>query len=215
MIFQDKIAVIVAGGRSLAGFDFDQMRRDDVRVMAVKGSIFDLPWAACGFGLDTPRYEEWRERLAAEVTMPVYWAVPEPGAATMIAQKPACVRFVKRHPGVGLSRSPGEVYSGGSSGFGSLGMVYALGPPRGVILLGFDYRGEEKDGPVHHNEQHYIRPRKHSNGNWATWAAAFNVIAPRLKAAGVRVVNAFPESAINCFEKADTYAEAVARFYRV
>src|SRR5262249_22760879 len=72
--WDDKPVAIVGGGPSLMNFDFNEVRGE--HVLAVKGSIFDIPWADAGFGLDMPRYNEWRERLAG-LHARIYWAVPE------------------------------------------------------------------------------------------------------------------------------------------
>ena len=46
--WDDKPVAVVAGGPSLVDFDFEQLR--GAHVLAVKGSMFDIPWADAGFG---------------------------------------------------------------------------------------------------------------------------------------------------------------------
>ena len=41
------------GGPSLIDFDFEQLR--GATILAVKGSIFNIPWADAGFGMDMVR----------------------------------------------------------------------------------------------------------------------------------------------------------------
>lgn len=209
--FASNTVVLLGGGKSLTGYDFNALNRDGVSVMAVKGSIFDLPWAACGFGLDKPRFIEWRERLATEVKMPVFWAV---GSLTdqELQPKPDCVTFIKRDSGVGLSHDVELNYGGGSSGFGALGLAYALGATR-IVLAGYDYSGGGVQ--VHHNDAHYIRARNHDEVNWQVWAKAFGEVAPLLMLRGVHVVNANPVSGISAFPKLENIDGALASFHRV
>jgi hypothetical protein len=194
--------VVVGGGPALVGFDFNRLR--PFNVVAVKGCIFDIPWARCGYGLDMPRFFEWKERLCTEVTMPVFWSVPVEGDPRLWP-KPPHIHYVHRLSGVGFSRDWRENYGGGSSGFGALGLSVALragmaGKP--VCLLGFEYRGDGRGGvPIHHNPAHYKKRRYQNDNNWLKWAEHFSVLAPRFTGLGVDVINASATSAITAFPR--------------
>ena len=216
--WDDKPVAIVAGGPSLAGFDFERLRAIGCHVLAVKGSIFDLPWADAGFGIDRPRLVEWWDRFDTEVTMPIYYGLDPDWLATVNRRLPRTMIALKRLRGNALPENDGEVYSGGTSGFGAFGII-KLKRARRVVAFGYDYGGappvvEEKvskrgrvlrrEVPAkgwRHNDKHYIRPRSQSAQQWTEWAAVYDEIAPPLATAGVEVVNASPHSNVTAFPR--------------
>lgn len=210
----DKPIAVVAGGRSLVGYDLTRLR-GRAYVMAVKASIFDLPWADAGFGIDTPRLLEWADMLR-DTTMQVYWATPD---TLPYELKPIpCITYLRRYKHSGLPRSPGEVAGGGSSGYGALSIVWHKirhqGMGRTIILFGFDYRMAKQEAPFRRNDQYYSRPRRQNPKYWQGWADNFAVIAADFERAGVRVINASPESTIDAFprvtiEEAEKYLAGV------
>jgi hypothetical protein len=195
--WDDKPVAVVAGGPSLIGFDFEQLR--GAHVLAVKGAIFDIPWADAGFGLDMPRYTEWRDKLAG-VRARVYWAVPEDQLARTGAPPSKNITFLKRLNGENISADPGEVYGGGTSVFADI-QICLHKRARDIMLFGFDYDGEYENGSFRHNDRHYEKRRAQNVFNWQAWANHFNVYVPYLRKHGVTVRNACPSSAIRCFQK--------------
>lgn len=205
--WDDKPVVIVAGGKSLDRFDWDRLR--PFHVLAVKATIFDIPWATAGFGLDVPRLQEWTEKMKS-VTMPVYWAVP-PEMMDDVPDLP-CMRYLRRRSDrVGISESPDMIFAGATSGYGAL-QVPLLKRANVCVLLGYDYNGpysvgvrphlrSEQVRPFHHNEQHYQRKRKQFRQNWSAWAMHFNAFLIQNVRSRMRVINASPNSAITAFEK--------------
>ncbi|HEV8503717.1 MAG TPA: hypothetical protein VGR63_19250 [Casimicrobiaceae bacterium] len=173
---------IVGGGPSLIDFDFERLR--GATILAVKGSLFSIPWADAGFGMDMIRYGEWRDRLAGLPTR-VYWAAHD---GQLDPAPPRNVTFLHRREGRAVSDDPGVVYSGGTSGFGAL-QIALLKRAKRIVLFGFDYGGAGESDPR--------RAR-----SWLIWAEQFRVFVPYLTAAGVNIVNACPHSAIPCFQKA-------------
>lgn len=208
----DLPVAVVGGGQSLVGFDFERLR-GHARVVAVKGCIFDLPWADCGAGADFPRLESWLGKLNA-VTMPVYWGINEPQWKQKNPPKPPCITFVRQEYGNDLSVDPSFTYRGGTSGFHALNVAVLKGMsrPRDIFLFGFDYRSGS--GQYHHNEQHYNEERPQSVVQWKTWAQGYAGTLLKLKALNMRVFNASPESTITCFEKM-TPDEAVQHILRL
>ena len=199
--WNDRAVAVVAGGRSLVGFDFEKLR--GAHVLAVKASIFDIPWADAGFGLDMPRFAEWRQKLA-QSPMRIYWAVPHDQLAKTGPPPSRNVTFVKRLTGEGISDYPGEIYGGGTSGFGALQICFHK-RAKTIVLFGFDCRGDyqtaNSGGDFRHNDQHYQKRRAQNEANWEAWARHFEVYVPFLNRNGITVVNACPESAIPCFQK--------------
>jgi hypothetical protein len=97
-----------------------------------------------------------------------------------------------------LFDEPGVIGSGGNSGFQALNLAAQFGAAR-VLLIGFDMHsgngvhwygrnvGRDMRNPIDHN---YLR-----------WRAAFNKQSRVLRAMGIEVVNASPDSALVCFER--------------
>jgi hypothetical protein len=187
---------VVGGGPSLKGFDFEALR--GATVLAVKGTIFDIPWADAGFGLDTPRYSEWRDRLE-RLPGRVYWAVAESQLAK-VGPPPRNVVFLKRFDGERLSDDPGVIYSGGTSGFGAL-QVCLHKRARRIVLFGYDYEGNyDSLFGFRHNDRFYNKKRRQSYANWRNWAANFRAFKA-VEERGIEVVNACPDSQIESFRK--------------
>lgn len=194
--FDDAPVAIIAGGRSLDHFNFLNLR-GLCHVIAVKGSIFDLPWADCGVGSDFPRLEEWCSKLES-VSMPVYWPIIERLWVNSKLKKPDCLTFLHKLDGFKISENPAEAYAGGTSGFVALNIA-VLKRATKIFLFGFDYL--TPDTRQHWNEDHYKEKRHQASSNWNHWAHSYRMIAPTLKEMGIDVINASPDSAINCFEK--------------
>ena len=196
--WDDKPVAVVGGGPSLIGFDFERLR--GAHVLATKGSIFDIPWSDAGFGLDMPRYKEWRDRLA-NVPTRVYWAVPEDQLEKTGPPPSKNVTFLKRLPGENLSDDPSEIYGGGTSGFGAVQICIHKRAKR-IVLFGYDYDGNyDAEAGFRHNDHHYERRRAQNQANWEAWATHFEVYIPFLNKHGIHIVNACPKSAIRCFQK--------------
>lgn len=184
---------IVGCGPSLAGFDLERLR-ERFTVLAVKGAIFDMPWADAGFGLDCVRLNTWWSDVT-RIAMPTIWAVPDSMAGRCPIQPSPQMKFVRRSPSSVLSIDPRFVTSNGSSGFGALNVATLRGA-RDVVLLGYDYQG---DG--HYNPQHYQACGAGKPNAWPSWAAAFDGTSRVLRRMGVRVRNACPDSAITAFPR--------------
>jgi hypothetical protein len=169
--WDDRPVAIIGGGSSLIGFDLEQLR--GAHVLAVKSVITIIPWADAGFWMG-----DWQDKLG-NVQSRVYWAVQEGQATAPPSKNVTCLRRMDGHQ---VSEDPSAVYGGGTSGFGAF-QVAMLKKAKTIVLFGFDYEGGE------------------ASGKWLHWAEHFRVYVPSLTAAGVRVVNACPQSAISCFQK--------------
>lgn len=172
--WDDKPVAVIGGGSSLIDFDYEKLR--GVHVLAVKGSIFDIPWADAGFGLDY-----CRDKIA-NVQSRIYWAVRDDQVEP---QPPKNITLLKRLDGQQLSDDPGVVYSGGTSGFGAL-QICIHKRAKQIVLFGFDYDGSHASAP---------------SSKWASWAEHFAVYSPYFSQHGIQIVNACPASAIRCFQK--------------
>jgi hypothetical protein len=187
--WDDRPVAVIGGGASLMDFNFEALR--GAHVLAVKGSIFDIPWADAGFGLDMPKYKCWRDKLV-NVQSRVYWAVPEDQLEKTGPPPSKNITFLKRMDGQQVSDDPGVIYGGGTSGFGAL-QICIHKRAKQIVLFGFDYDGVSR-APQE-------KRRVQSATNWATWAEHFRVYVPYFNRHQIQIVNASPLSAITCFQK--------------
>jgi hypothetical protein len=193
----DRPVAIVGGGPSLSGFKFERLK-GRFTVLALNASIFDLPWADCGFTIDRRAARNWWPRLVSETTMPLVFAIPDQHLTNFSASPTPRMSFVRRVQRSTLSTSPYDIAAGGTSGFGALNLAFLRGARR-IVLLGFDYQPSPL-GAWHHNEQHYF-PHIQRAADWQQWAQNFETAAPMLRAAGVKVLNASERSAITAFPR--------------
>lgn len=199
---------IVGGGPSLVDFDFQRLR--GATVLAVKGAIFDIPWADAGYGVDWPRFLEWKDRLAG-LPMRIYWGVDR----ERLAECPAAenITYLERTEGEQISDDPSTVFCGGTSGFGAL-QVALLKKARRIILFGFDYQGDWRVAEnFHHNPKHYDKRRRQAVENWRMWASYFDNVAWVARSRDVEIINASTMSQISAYPKV-TPDEGVALLHR-
>jgi hypothetical protein len=189
--WDDRPVAVVNGGPSLLDFDYEQLR--GAHVLAVKGAIFNIPWADAGFGIDVSKYVAWRSRLT-EVQCRVYWALTEDQFGATAPHPVKNITLLKLRDGHQVSDDPDVIYGGGTSGFGAL-QVCIHKRAKQIVLFGFDYDGEYSATAGD------PRRRDQVVAKWATWAEHFSVYTPYFSAHGISVVNACPTSAIRCFQK--------------
>jgi hypothetical protein len=195
--WDDRPVAVLGGGPSLKGFDFERLR--GCHVLAVKGCMFDAPWADAGFGLDMPRYQEWRDKLA-KLPGRIYWAVPIEQLEATGPPPSENVTFLQRLVGqsVGL---PSEIYGGGTSGYGALQICIHKRAKR-IVLFGFDYDGAfDPNASFRHNDQHYVKRRAQVQQNWIEWAEHFETYRVPFAERGIECWNACPQSKIETFFK--------------
>jgi hypothetical protein len=191
-----KPVAIVGGGPSLRGFDFNRLR-DRFTVLAINGSMFDIPFADAGFSLDLKAIRLWWPRLVG-LGYEQFYAVDRRWISGINSKPTPKMRFLLRRQGPDLSTADGIITAGGTSGFGALNLAFLRGAKK-IVLLGFDYGGA--GGVWHHNEHHYTFQQQQDRDNWAKWATNFNRPAQFLRKTGVEVINASPDSAITAFPR--------------
>lgn len=195
--WDDRPVILVGGGPSLIGFNFKRLKGLG-HIVAVKGCMFDIPWADCGFILDLPRIREWQGRMR-DLEMPIYLAVPDE-LPYQTPDVPTGIWLRRNTNNSTLSSDPFRIATGGTSGYGALNLAY-LKRARKIVLLGFDYKISHKDSVGHHNEQHYINKRRQNKRYWANWARNFDYAAKQCHKSGIYVLNASPVSSIDAFPK--------------
>lgn len=90
------------------------------------------------------------------------------------------------------------IYPGNNSGFGALMLAIALGFKK-IYLLGYDLRINNKETHFHkgYPNQTIDTQQRHLNN----FKRTFDFFAPKIKEAGITVINITPESALTCFDK--------------
>jgi hypothetical protein len=195
--WKDERCFIVGGGPSLTGFNWDVLKGAG-RIIAVNRAVEVVPWADIMFSMDSRLYEWYHERrnLLKQESLDAYDEFQ--GMKVWLDShhhqfKPDVylVNWLGRS-GVSLSLKKG-IYSGGNSGYSAMMLAVALGCSP-IILLGFDMGHDS--GRTHFHDGY---PMGSCNPSSRTWTECFNEAAPKIKAAGIQVINANPYSNIRCF----------------
>lgn len=194
-------AFILGGGSSLKGFDASVLRGLG-RVISIKEAGLTLaPWADVLFWADPCWIDTNYQRLhlhkgaykisRAELgqrhgTPPIERS--NRIAAALVA---AGVKYIPRDPSICLSADPRKVGEPIDSGGSAINVAYLFGCSP-IVLLGFDFR------PVGHwHDRTIVEPEaKH----YERFLPPMMRMAAHLKAQGVRVINATPDSALPCFD---------------
>lgn len=182
-------AILVGGGPSLTGFDWERLRGRTL--VAINDAMVHLPWATAMFSADSTWAENRRKEMTAfagekylAIARPLY-DPPIPGMTYLVRG---------RTPGLSFNSHTVNIH--GSSGFGALNLAVLHGA-KTIFLLGFDYRSHG----YHWYENYPWQPPSlpADNGIFEQWADYFDLAAEQLKKAGVEVYNACPESLIKSF----------------
>lgn len=184
---------IIGGGPSLAGFDFSSLaaelviginrayERLDCTVMYSMDDRFFHLARRGDFGREA--LERYKSFCGFRV-----WA-------HFHGEVPAGYLGVKLNSSEGLPTSiAGGLGHGNNSGYSALLLAYCLGA-NPIYLLGFDMKGQGKDHNWHSGYGG-------SAPKYDVFKKPFEKIAPAIAAAGVRVINLSPDSALEAFPKA-------------
>lgn len=184
-------AFIIGGGSSLKGFDFEQLRGE--KIVAINRAVEYVPFAEIMFALDQKLYGLYSQR-----NKKLDWEKFESFRGLRVwVEAPGGkydndVLLVKMKGKHGLSTSLQEgLYTGGNSGHAALQLAVCLGATT-VCLLGFDM---DKAGNFHSGYPSGTNSDPETRG----WIDGFNELAPRLEAAGIKVINLNQKSKLQCF----------------
>jgi hypothetical protein len=212
-------AVIIAGGPSLTLEQVAAVRvareADRVRVIAVNDAYLWAPWADVLYASDS---SWWRDhargipkpmlKLSAEAVRQRFDAFPgercgiQDSGSGIEDTRVHLIRNARTNPqgdGIhadGLSLAPDALLTGRNSGWQALNLSVLAGAST-VILLGFDGQAA-KDGRSHWSGGHR---EPTPEAAYAAYRQSFSAAENALKAAGIRVVNCSPGSAIDAFPK--------------
>lgn len=198
------VAIIVASGPSLTGFDFDRLRGLGT-IITVNNSVKSVPFADIWFTLD-PWGLHGPQLPSAEFTGKMYAAVPE-DFGTPKAQTPqhrhkpdSRITFLHRlrsHNKVGVSSETAyklglsedkSCISTGNSGYGAFNLAYHLRPKK-ILLLGID------------GSLGYFYTKSETNRPLRYLPAMFASTVSQIQAANIKVINGSINSAITSFPR--------------
>lgn len=195
--WSDKPVLIIGTGPSLVGVDLSRLKGLG-HVLAVKESVWDLPFADACFGLDLPWMRRQGDRLG-QLTMPLYLAIPDQHPPVR-RYTPSAIYLRRLRLGNGLSTNLEEIECGGNSGFGAFNLAF-LTSPRQIYLFGFDYTGS-----AYCPERYTHHPKHHNARYLPKWGENFRGTIPQIEAAGISVVNASIMSTVDAFPKSTPVA---------
>lgn len=217
--WEDRTVVLIGGGPSLT---LEQMapvqaahEAGHVHVVAINDAYLWAPWADINYFADASWWQQHTDGVAKPMLKLSAGQVRErfaafPGQKCSIENQVGNIADDAVHilrnarldtngrgiHGYGLSLDPGALVTGKNGGFQSLNLVVLAGA-KTVILLGFDGQAA-KDGRTHWSGGHSTPTPEVV---YADYRQAMSSAEHDLKAAGVRVFNCSPGSAIDTFPK--------------
>lgn len=223
-VCKDRLCFILAGGPSLKGFDARVLYKkgfviaiNDSWRLAPRADMFyfcDMDWwdrqiAACPWSLDMTRSFH-------DMIYRGFWVAGN----YRFADHPQ-VRALQLGGQLGLSSDPTRLCHGSNSGYQAINLAFLLGAKK-IVLLGYDMRtrvvggGPVEGGPLsrevvpgaprvtertHWHDE--VRPDGFAQILKNSMLPCFDSLVEPLKAAGVEVINATPDSALTCWPMTD------------
>lgn len=204
--WKDEPCFLIGGGNSLAGFDFERLRRARARVIVCNKGFMSVPFADIMVAMDSDFYSAiHKNTLGAEVKKRF---LAFPGFKVWIDlnnYRMMNVHYVFRcsYPVINKKLKNG-IFCGNNTGTGSLALAATLGC-NPIYLLGFDMMITKGKGHFHDGYH-----RKMAESTPKTFIKHFNKLAPALKKAGIDVVNLNRQSGLRCFQFGEV-ENAIAR----
>lgn len=185
-------AAIIASGPSAKNANISLLK-GMTRVIAIKKSVELAPFADVVYGCDAPW---WRS----------VQGLPKFQGLKLAYDRGVCgsqygIRMVEIEDPTSNDLKfgvTGNVGAGGNSGFQALNLAIQFGATR-IILIGFDLRGDS--GEHWYGRNNWAMANNPVDSVYKRWVTAFTSAAPVLSARGIRVINASPISALQCFPK--------------
>lgn len=166
--------------------------RGAVRVIVVNNTWQRLPNADCLYAADGRWLHQYAGDLARGFCGGEIWTQDKSAAQKL------GLRWIQGKGLPGLSRDPGLVHTGSTSGYQAIGLAFHFGARR-IILAGYDM--QHTGGRVHWHGDH--PPGWGNIAHPELWLPKFGPLAEDLKAEGVAVVNCSAATAITAFPRAD------------
>jgi hypothetical protein len=204
-LWKDQTAFILAGGPSLRKLDCKRLRVPGAKVMAVNDSWRLVPWLHCLYFTDPSWYhnalqsDKWALDMSINFGQLLYHRLLVNASMRFFpfADHPQ-VKQLKFSGQLGLETDPTMIRHGSNSGYAVINVAYHLGVKR-IVLLGYDMR--VVDGRTHwHNEN---RPSGYDGVLSQSHLPPYPSLVEPLQSAHVEVLNATPDSALDCFPRVE------------
>ena len=195
-------AVLIGGGPSLtreqvAQVELVREQRRALRVIAVNDAYRLAPFADICYFADSEWWGWHKDRPDFQSFAGQKCSISDSGGNI----KDPAVHILRNANGrghsFGLSLDPKQIVTGSNSGYQALNIAVLAGA-KTIILIGFDAREPTATSKTHWFGDH---PKIEPVAAYAEYRKAFSAGEAAIKAAGVRVINCSPGSAINSFEK--------------
>jgi hypothetical protein len=212
-----KKVVCIGGGPSLTQQQLELIRRaraaDTVRVIVINDQYLVAPWADLIYFADM-RWHGWHAageakswpwaKFSAEEAKRAYEEFQgekvtirrnrDPAPLKLEPQYPASVSRLANLGCDGFSADPNGIYTGNNGGFQALNIAaLSGGAPIQLVAYDMHFNGDR----THSHNGH--RERVAESAYRKDYAKRFRFAKDHLNAAGIRVVNCTPGSALDCF----------------
>jgi len=196
--WREAIAVLIGGGPSLTPQQVELVSaRRALRVIAVNDAYRLAPFADICYFADSEWWGWHKDRPDFQAFAGQKCSISDSGGNI----KDPAVHILRNANGrghsFGLSLDPKQIVTGSNSGYQALNIAVLAGA-KTILLLGFDAR--EPTGKTHWFGDH---PKREPIAAYAEYRKAFSAGERAILAAGVKVVNCSPDSAIDSFPKMD------------
>lgn len=197
-------AVCVATGPSVTDEQLGLIKASGRPTIAVNNAYKRAPWAALCYFAD---YKWWKWQQEKGPHREVWDVMPKCSCenARKAVIDPA-VHFLRidRGQGVVISQDPRAIVTGGNSGYQAVNIA-ALAGADPIILVGYDAKPTRgADGELRHHDF-----GEHPDKTFPPYGminAHFVAMAQVARERGLRILNATPGSALECFERVDLAA---------
>lgn len=197
----DNKCYIIAGGPSLKNFDWSLLTPDKF-VIAINRSYEVLPDAQVVYFTDKDYWDAHKEKMLQHTGQLIRGAL----VPSREEQHPR-VLFYQLTGAHGYETRPGMLKHGSNSTYAAINLAAAHFGFKTIYLLGVDMKwGMARDKNTSH--WHTGHKRVDPESTYQKMITAYRTIVDPLQQAGVKVYNANPDSALDCFEKI-TIQEAV------
>jgi hypothetical protein len=196
-------AVLFGGGPSLTVEQVEQVRTareaGKVRVIAINDAYRLAPFADVCYFADSEWWGWHKDRPEFRAFAGQKCSIADSGANITDKEVHILLNANGRGHSFGLSLDPKQIVTGRNSGYQALNIAILAGA-KTILLLGFDAREPTATSKSHWFGDH---PRIEPVAAYAEYRKAFSAGESAIDAAGVRVLNCSPGSAIDSFPKMD------------
>lgn len=190
-IFDGSSCIVVGGGPSLIGFDFERLRRR--RTIAINRSLEVVQDARVLWWSDAPFWRLHKDQITNHPAG--FKATCSLGYQPL--ELPSWVNIYRLTGRGGFDPNPGCLCHGNNSGYAATHLAVHLGAKR-IVLLGIDMRFGPK-GETHFHSGH---PTINSEDTLTRYMVPFfSSLKAELDKLGVEVLNASPDSALQIWPR--------------